>query len=76
MGVFKIFCYGERKFYEFFKILLNFKNTEKVVKIGYFEKRLRWRAPIFFEIKEGYEVFCVKTLCYAKLLVGCYLYAI
>ena len=27
--------------------------SEKVVKIGCFEKRLRWRRPIFFEIKEG-----------------------
>ena len=30
----------------------------------------------FFEIKEGYEVPCVKTLYYAKLLVGCNLYEI
>ena len=31
---------------------------------------------IFFKIKEGYEVSCVKILCYAKLLIGCYLYEI
>ena len=54
----------------------NLKNTEKVVKSGCFEKCLRWRAPIYFKIKEGYEMSCATILCYAKLLVGCYLHEI
>ena len=60
---------------------LNFKNTEKVVKIGCFENVCEiifaiYNNASFFEVKEGYEVSCVKILCYAKLLVGCYLYEI
>ena len=32
---------------------LTFKNSEKVVKSGCFEKRLRWRTPIFFRNEGG-----------------------
>ena len=54
-----------------FKILqtsLTVKNSENGVKSGCFEKYSRWRAPIFFEIKEGYKVSCVKILIFRPVI--------
>ena len=38
---------GSQHLLEILQISLTFKNSEKVVKSGCFEKHLRWRAPIF-----------------------------
>ena len=53
---------GRQHLLQILQTSLTIKNSEKVVKIGCFEKRLRWRRPIFFEIKDGYEVSCLKIL--------------
>ena len=53
---------GSQHLLQILQTSLAIKNSEKVVKIECFEKRLRWRAPIFFEIKGRYEVSCVKIL--------------
>ena len=49
---------------EMLQTSLTFKNTEKAVKIGCFEKRLQWRASVFFEMSEGYKISCVKLLMF------------
>ena len=38
---------GSQHLLEILQTSFTFKNSEKVVKSGCFEKRLRWRAPIF-----------------------------
>ena len=48
----KVFCKSQYLL-KILKTLLTFKNSEKVVKIGCFEKRLRWRVPIFYRNKGG-----------------------
>ena len=42
------------------------KNSKDVLKSGCFEKRLRWRAPIFFQMKEWYKVSCVKIFIFCS----------
>ena len=44
---------GIQHLLQILQTLLTIKNNEKVVKIGCFEKRLRWTAPIFFSKKGG-----------------------
>ena len=39
---------GSQYLLEILQTSLTFKNSEEVIKSGCFEKRLRWRAPIFF----------------------------
>ena len=53
---------GSQHLFEILQISLTFKNSENVVKSGCFEKRLPWRVPFFFEMKEGYKVSGVKIL--------------
>ena len=59
---------GSQHLLEILQTSLTFKNTEKVVKTGCFEKLLRWRASIFFEMKEGYKVSCVKILMFGLII--------
>ena len=60
---------GSQHLLEILQTSLIFKNSEKVVKSGCFEKLLRWRAPIFFfEMTERYKVSCVKILIYRKII--------
>ena len=42
--------------FEILQISFTFKNNKNVEKSGCFEKRLRWKVPIFYEITEGYKV--------------------
>ena len=56
---------GSKYLLEILQTSLTFKNCEKMVKRECFEKRLRRRAPIFFEMEEGYKV------SYAKILTFC-----
>ena len=49
---------GSQHLFEILQISLTFKNSENVVKSGCFKKTLRWRAPIFSEMKEGYSLLC------------------
>ena len=44
---------GSQHLLEILQISLTFKSSEKLVKSGYFEKILRWRAPIFFRQEGG-----------------------
>ena len=44
---------GSQHLLEILQTSLTFKNSEKVVKSGCFEKLLRWRAPIFFGNEGG-----------------------
>ena len=44
---------GSQHLLEILQTSLTFKNSEKVVKSGCFEKLLRWRAPIFFRNDGG-----------------------
>ena len=53
---------GSQYLIEILETSLTLKNSENVVKSGCFEKRLRWRAPTFFKMKEENEVSCVKIL--------------
>ena len=55
---------GSQHLLEILQTSLTFKNSEKVVKSGCFVKLLRWRAPIFLEMKEEYKVSCVKILMF------------
>ena len=55
---------GSQHLLEVLQTSLTFKNSENVVKGICFGKRLQWRAPIFFEMKEGYKVSCVKILIF------------
>ena len=55
---------GSQHLFEILQTSLTFKNSENVVKSGCFEKLLQWRAPIFFETKDGYRVSCVKLLMF------------
>ena len=59
---------GSQHLLEILQTSLTFKNTEKVVKIGCFEKLLRWRASIFFEMKQGYKISCIKTLMFDQII--------
>ena len=44
---------------EILQTSLTFKSSEKVVKSGFFEKLLRWSAPIFFRNEGGiWSVLC------------------
>ena len=47
---------------------LTVKNSKNGVKSGCFVKCLRWRAPIFFEMREGYKVSCVKILIFLSVI--------
>ena len=49
---------------EILQTSLTSKNSEKVVKSGCFEKRLRWRGPNFFEMMEGYQASFLKILTF------------
>ena len=53
---------GSKHLLEVLQTSLTFKNSENVVKSGCFGKRLQWRVPIFFEMKEGYKVFMCKNI--------------
>ena len=44
---------GSQHLVEILQVSLTFKNIEKVVKSGYFKKRLRWSASIFFRNEGG-----------------------
>ena len=55
---------GSQYLFEILQTSLTVKNNENGVKSGCFEKLLRWRAPIFSEMKEGYKVSCVKILIF------------
>ena len=55
---------GTQSLLEILQTSLTFKNTEKAVKIGCFEKRLQWRASVVFEMTEGYKISCVKLLMF------------
>ena len=46
--------------------------TVKIWESGCFEKQLR----LFFDIKGGYKVYCVKILIFVKLIGGWYLFEI
>ena len=40
-------------------------NSENAIKSGRFEKRFRWRAPMFFfQMRERYNVSCIKILIF------------
>ena len=65
---------GSQHLIEIVQTSFTFKNREKVVKSGCFEKPLRWVDQFSFEMKEGYKVYCVKYWCFAKLLRGWYLF--
>ena len=49
---------GSQHLFQILQTSLTFKNSENVVKSGCFKKPLRWRAPIFSEMKEGYSLLC------------------
>ena len=51
---------GSQNLFKILETSLIVENSENVVKSGCFEKCLLWRAPIFFKMKEGYTVSCVK----------------
>ena len=51
---------GGQYLFEILQTSLTVKNNENGVKSGCFEKLLRWRAPIFSEMKEGYKVSCAE----------------
>ena len=55
---------GSQHLLEVLQTPLTFKNSENVVKGICLGKRLQWTAPIFFEMKEGYKVSCVKILIF------------
>ena len=55
---------GTQSLLEILQTSLTFKNTEKAVKIGCFEKLLQWRASVVFEMTEGYKISCVKLLMF------------
>ena len=42
---------GSNHLFEILQTSLTFKNSENVIKSGYFEKRLRWRSTTFFQTK-------------------------
>ena len=44
---------GNQHLFEILQTSLTFKNSENAVKCRCFEKRLRWRTPIFFRNKGG-----------------------
>ena len=50
--------------FETLQTSLTFKNSEKVVKSGCFEKLLQLRAPIFFQMMEGSKVSCAQILMF------------
>ena len=70
MDISKIFCeeegniyifwlteiLGSQYLFEILQISFTFKNSKNVGKSGCFEKRLRWKALIFYEVTEGYKV--------------------
>ena len=53
---------GNQPLFQILQTSHTFKNSENGVKSGCFAKCSRWGAPIFFEMKEGYKVSCVKIL--------------
>ena len=55
---------GTQYFFEILHASLIVKNSEYMVKSECFEKTLRWKAPIFFKMKEGYQTSCVKILMF------------
>ena len=55
---------GSQHLFQILQTSLTFKNSEKVVESECLKKRLRWRAPFFSEMKEGYKVSCVKILTF------------
>ena len=55
---------GSQYLFEILQTSLTVKNSESIVKRGCFEKCLRWRAPIFFEMKERYKFSYVKILIF------------
>ena len=59
---------GSQYLIEILQTSLTFKNTEKVVIIGCFEKLLRWRPSTFFEMKEGYKISCIKALMFDQII--------
>ena len=61
--IWNIVCRNQHLF-EILQTSLTFKDSENVVKSGCFENLLRWRAPIFSEMKEGYKINFVKILIF------------
>ena len=66
MSCVKISCYllGSQYLFETLKTSLTVKNSENMVKSRCFEKRLQWRAPVFFEMKEGFKVSYIRILIF------------
>ena len=54
--------------FEILQTSLNAENSENAVKSRFFEKCSRWRAPVFFEMKEGYKVSYVKIMIYRSII--------
>ena len=61
-----IWCKAQYLF-EILQTSLNAENSENAVKSRSFEKCSRWRATIFFEMKEGYKVSYVKIMIYRSV---------
>ena len=59
---------GSQYLFEILQTSLTVKNSENGVKYGCFEKCSRWRAPVFFEMKDGYKVSCVKILIFRSVI--------
>ena len=55
---------GSQYLFEILQTSLTDKNSENRVRSGC----SRWRAPIFFEMKEGYKVSCVKILMFRSVI--------
>ena len=53
-NIFLVDLLGSKSLFEILQTAAAVKNSENVVKSGCLEKCLRWRAPIFFKMKEGY----------------------
>ena len=55
---------GTQYLFEILQPSLTVKNSENVVKSGWFEICSRWRAAIFFKMKDGYKISCIKIFIF------------
>ena len=55
---------GIQHLFEILQTSLTFKYSENVAKSGCFKKRFAMESTLFFEMKDGYKVSCLKELIF------------